>query len=137
MTTIGIASLNGLGRSKWLVVVFFVVVLFLSLFVVYELSLSDFGGGGEGGVVFVGSERELERVVNNVWWRWGRSVVVVALNGDVVLSKPLVISDGRHVTLTSNVAVGDSFFRLVGADNEAVVFVEEGGWLCVDGVVIT
>ena len=129
---------NKCGKNDRLLVlifsVVFIVVLFLSLFVVYELSLSVVGGGG--GVVFVGSEGELERVVNNVWWRWGRSVVV-ALNRDVVLSKPLVISDGRHVTLTSNVAVGDGFFRLVGADNEPVVFVGEGGWLCVDGVVVT
>jgi len=120
------------SKNKFLLLVslvVFVVVLCLSLFVVYGFVVS-----GDGGVVFVWSEGGLRRAVVDVDGVGGSTVVVV-LCCDVFLSRPLVVGEGCNVTLTSR---GDGFFRLVGvAEGKRVIVVEEGGWLMLDGVVIT
>ena len=121
-------------------IVFLVVVVFVSLFVVYTFTVNGGGGGVslEGGV-FVGSEGELEAaVVDAGLVGGGGSTVVVVLTRDVFLSGPLVVGEGCNVTLTSSGGrFGGGFFRLVGAKERYTVVVEDGGWLCVDGVVIT
>jgi len=121
MTTIFSGSSSKYGKYKKLFLVFVVVLLFLSLFVVYSFMVSDdVGVGGVwdavlDGAVFVGSEGELEAAVADAVF--GVSSVIV-LNRDVTLNGSLVISEGKNVTLTSRDRFGGGFFRLVGATGQ-------------------
>jgi hypothetical protein len=122
---------NNRRKNKKLLLIFsivFVVVLFVSVSLVYTLMASD------DSVVFVWSEEDLRRAVVDV--DGGGESTVIVLCCDVFLSRPFVVDEGCNVTLSS---FGGSFwfFKLFGASGERVIIVEEGGWLCVDGVVIT
>jgi len=145
-TIYGVSPKNRVKNKKLLVLItsmVLIVVLFSSLFVIYKLTLTDVDCGVGGGVwdvslvgaVFVGSEGELVRAVDGAGLD-GVSMVVV-LTRDVFLSGSLVVGEGKNVTLTSNNSSGGGFFGLFGADGERVVVVEGGGWLCVDGIVIS
>ena len=115
-----------------LIVLCCVVVFVCVSFFVCRLRVDGYRVGG-GVVVFVGSEGELVRAVDGA--ELGVSTVVV-LKWNVFLSESLVVGGGKNVTLVSG-GLGFLFFRLFGPGDRFVVVVEEGGWLCVDGVVIT
>jgi len=141
-----VSTKNHIKNKKLLVLIIsivLIVVLFTSsLFIVYKLIITnvDFDDGDGvwdvvlDGAVFVGSEGELVVAVAEAGF--GVSTVIV-LNRDVALNGSLVISEGKNVTLTSRGRFGGGFFGLFGADGERVVVVEGGGWLCVNGVVIS
>jgi len=148
MYTIDCVSPKNRVKNKKLLVlitsIVLIVVLFSSLFVIYKLTLTDVDCGVGGGVwdvslvgaVFVGSERELVAAVVDADGCGGSTVVV--LDCDVFLSRSFVVGEGKNITLTSNNSGGGGgFFGLFGADGERVITVEGGGWLCINGAVIT
>ncbi|MCL2256772.1 MAG: hypothetical protein FWC14_01000 [Candidatus Bathyarchaeota archaeon] len=60
---------------------------------------------------------------------------VITLNKDLTLKDPLVINNGKNITLTSN--SDNAFFKLFFVTNPRAITVNTGGVLILDGVIIT
>ena len=157
MTATVCAALNNYSNSKnkklllALIVIVFLVVVFTSIVLVYK-SMIDNDDVFLVGAVFVGSEKELREAVAKSGL--GGESTLIALTKNVVLKEPLVVGVGKNVTLTSKGRFGGGdCFRLIGALGQSswdeqhgvvkggvqfgVIVVEGGGWLCLDGVVVT
>ncbi|MDR0492597.1 MAG: hypothetical protein LBH74_03020 [Nitrososphaerota archaeon] len=106
------------------------VLLIFSLFVCV-LSVGVMASSLEN-VVHVATEAELWATVNSA--QSGVSMVI-ALDGDISLSEPLVISALKHITLISN--DNDAGFRLVGASDAATIVVKADGVLDLDGIIVS
>ena len=81
----------------------------------------------------VSNEAELTAAINNA--SLGKSVVI-AFDGDISLSEPLVISEGKDITLTGTVTDKVGFYKLIGTKRAefeggyyATILVQSGGVL--------
>jgi len=115
------------SRRIVLIVLLLVVLLVCSCLVVYVLVDNNAGGS-----VHVKSEVELRKAIAGV--QFGESVVIV-LDCDISLIGTITVPVGVDVTLQSNGGVG--FFKLFGPNGDAVLGVEGGGVLRLNGVVVT
>jgi len=115
------------------------VLHFISLSVVGLLVLScfvsvfspDYLFASASSVQTVSNEAELDKAVTNA-----SGSTVIALTNDITLTKQLLISAGKDITLTSNTN-GAKFFKLIGADNQSTIYVEQMGVLRVAGIIVT
>jgi len=106
------------------------MVLVLAPFVAeFSNNISPFVSGATDKVI--SNEVELRNAVKNAA---GSSVI--ALDKDITLTEPLVIPAKKDVTLTSN-NDNDKFFKLIGANNQTTIMVNDGGALTLAGIVVT
>ena len=84
-----------------------------------------------GGVVPVKSEIELVEAIDGV--KIGGSAVIV-LDKDIDLTAVIVIPARKNITLTSN---DENEFKLAGADRASTLYVETGGVLILNGIIVT
>jgi hypothetical protein len=128
-------------------VLFFVCLLFVLLIVsgtVYVLfmrsdknfspdepSMPSISSPISNGDIHVESERQLRNAINNA-----KKPTSIALLRDVILTEALVISANKDITLTSN-SDNANFFKLIGADEHDTLFVEDGGVLKLDKIIVT
>jgi len=124
---------------------FFVSLLFVAV-LVSSCFTSIFSGGvspfvlGASADKTVSNEVELRSAVNNAV-----DATVIALDKDITLTEQLVIPAGKDITLTSTST--SKFFKLIGGGSrttlgpseypDAVITVEGGGVLWLDGIVVT
>jgi hypothetical protein len=80
----------------------------------------------------VNNETELRDAVNNAP---SKMSIIIALNNDISLSSALIISANTDVTLTSNKV--DRFYKLIGANGESTIIVEEDSVLRFVGIIVT
>ncbi|MDR0373477.1 MAG: hypothetical protein LBI79_07985 [Nitrososphaerota archaeon] len=81
----------------------------------------------------VSNETELQNALADA--RFGESVVI-ALDKDITItSGSLIILACTNITLTSNKASG--FYKLIGATTGAILQVDSGGVLILDGIIVT
>jgi len=113
-----------------LVVSLLVVLLFSSLFV--GIFMDGVNGASLTNAVYVKNEEELRTAINNVF---KDNAVTIALDNDVILTETLRISGEKDVTLTSNRANG--FYKLVGSESKDTIYIENGGVLRIDGIIVT
>ena len=127
---------SGVCHKRLLLAFLLLIGVFVSL-CVYPFLIVGVGNVSLEGVVHVGSETELNSAVKAV--RKGGSAVI-ALNNDITLTNsPLVISDKKDITLTSNRTDGE-FFRLIGAvkNNRYGATISIGdGILRIKGIIVT
>jgi len=140
-------------RKKQLLLALLFLVLFLlfSSFVIYKLSISDnnvnvvYDQPVDGaavddsvfsldGTVYVASETGLKTAINNTFSSSSTSATI-ALNKDITLTEALVISTNKNIILTSNRTSG--FCRLFGASDENTITVETDGQLRLDNIIVT
>ena len=114
-------------RRKTLLIVLLIVVLLVSSCFVYLLIVKD-----NNRLVHVKNEAELTKAVNNAKVN---VPVVIVLDRDISLSALLTISRGQNITLTSN--GNEEFFKLIGAPFETTIWVNTGGFLWLDGIIVT
>jgi hypothetical protein len=62
--------------------------------------------------------------------------VVITLDSDIQLTKPLIIPTNKNITLTSN-NITNGFYKLIGANKEFTIIVKDYSVLWLDGVVVT
>lgn len=131
--TVDVEAKFGVRRRKVLLFVSLSIIflLFMSLFTVCVVVNRDDDGFFVEGAIPVRSGLELKRVVDNA--PFGVSVVI-ALTRDVILTDTLVILADKNVTLVSNSV--DKFFKIFG-NRGATIWVEKGGYLRIDGVIVT
>jgi hypothetical protein len=118
-------KLYGSCRAVLIFLLFF-VVLFVSLFFVFN----GVETASLEGVVCVKTESALRDAVNKA-----EGSTIIALDKDIKLTKPLIISANKDITLTSNRAT--NFFKLVGAKDVDIIIVEANGLLRLDGIIVT
>jgi len=127
-------SANGLycfHNRKTLV---FVSLLFM-IILIFSCLLSEFKGVspfvlGASDVV-VSNETELKNAIDNA----SSKETIIALDKDIVLTGPIVISANKDIKLVSNKVFG--FYKLISAPVCQVIFVEKAGVLKIDGVIVT
>ncbi|MDR0471575.1 MAG: hypothetical protein LBH79_07640 [Nitrososphaerota archaeon] len=117
------------GKGLFFVAVLFVIVLVLAPFIAEFSGISPFVSGASDKVI--SNEVELRNAVKNAV---GSSVIV--LEKDITLTEPLVIPTNKDITLTSN-DYNDKFFKLIGANNQTTITVNDGGALTLAGIIVT
>jgi len=84
--------------------------------------------------IHVKNETELDNAINAV--QKGGSVII-ALDNDITLTNsPLLISDKKDITLTSNKTDGE-FFKLIGAAGVSTININNDGVLKLEGITVT
>jgi hypothetical protein len=116
--------------NSLLLVSLFVVVLASLLFV--GAFMNGVSGASLENAVHVKNEDELKNAVDNV--SNGKSATI-ALDNDITLSETVKISDKKDITLTSNKNSG--YYKLIGPDGKCTIYVENGGVLRLDGIIVT
>jgi hypothetical protein len=110
-------------------------VLISSLLAVYVLTMNS-DDISHDGVVYVKNEKELTNTINNI----AEKPITIALNKDLKLSSPLVISADKNITLTSNTKNNIKFYKLIGTNKQQpqeTITVEDGAILRLDGITVT
>ena len=116
-----------------LLIVSLLIVVLVSSFAVYLFVANDSfdGTNNSNGVVYVKSEGELVKAIDNA--KMDVSVMII-FDNDIDLTAPITIPAHKNITLTSNI---DSTFKLVGADYKSTLFVQTDGILILDDIVVT
>ncbi|MCL2642546.1 MAG: hypothetical protein FWD52_03405 [Candidatus Bathyarchaeota archaeon] len=120
-------SSRGTHNKTLIVISLILVVVLVSSLAVYVLVVDNTGGS-----IHVKSEVELRRAIDDV--KFGESATII-LDRDIALIGTLIIPVGKDITLKSN--GGAEFFRLLGPADNAVLGVEGGGVLRLDGIIVT
>lgn len=118
------------SRKTVLLFVLLVVLLLFSLSVFYAFMMAPDDSSLDG-VKHVRSEKDLVKAVANAV-----EPTIIIFNKDIKLTKTLTIPFNKDIILTSN-SDNDVFFKLLGAKDQDAIFVEDGGVLRLDGVVVT
>jgi hypothetical protein len=106
----------------------FVIVLASSCFASAFSSVSPFVLGAPDRVVK--NENELKNAVDTA-----TGSAIIALDNDITLTEALKIPANKDITLTSNKANG--YYKLIGAEGMSTIFVDDGGVLRLDGIIVT
>lgn len=77
------------------------------------------------------TQTELKEAVNNAI-----EPTVITINGDIQLTEPLTIPTQKDITLTSS-NNKKGFYKLIGANETNTIFVEKGGVLRLEGIIVT
>jgi flagellar basal body-associated protein FliL len=117
------------GSSKFLLLTTLIVVLFASCFGSIFSNVSPFVSGDPDKTV--SNEVELKNAVNSAPFK----EYTIALNNDITLTEALRIPVDKDITLTSNKAGG--YYKLIGAEGASTIFVDGGGVLRLDGIIVT
>ncbi|MCL2642845.1 MAG: hypothetical protein FWD52_04990 [Candidatus Bathyarchaeota archaeon] len=126
---INIKSTFKVSRRKLpLITLLVAVVLIVSLFV-YIFTVERDNSFLEIDV-YVSTEFELRDVVDTAV-----GSTCIALEKDISLTSALNITAGKDISLTSNSTTG--FYKLIGANHESTLIVENGSVLRLGGIVVT
>jgi hypothetical protein len=106
-----------------------VVMLFSSLFV--GIFVHEVNGASLENAVHVKNEDELKNAINNA----SLKEITIALDNDIILTEALKIIVNKDIILTSNKITG--YYKLIGAEGRSTIFVDGGGVLRLDGVIVT
>jgi hypothetical protein len=100
-----------------------VVLLVSSLFV--GTFMNEANGASLENAIHVKNEEKLKNVISNT----PSKRTVIALDNDIALTEALKIPANKDITLTSN--------KIIGAEGKSTIFVDGGGVLRLDGIVVT
>ena len=118
-----------ISRKSLLLISLLCVVLVSSLFT--YMFVNDSSATSLENTMHVKTETELKNAINNV----SSKETTIALDNDITLTQPIVISANKDIKLVSNKASG--FYKLIGVDGSSTITVESNGALKLDGVIIT
>ena len=126
----------GLGKGFGVSYRFLLFVSLLCVVLVSSLVTSSFVNVSVGAslenTVYVKNEEELKNAINNMF---NKKALTITLDNDIVLAEELKIPADRDITLVSNKITG--FYKLIGAEYRRTVFVDGGGVLKLDGIIVT
>jgi len=115
MSILTLTGSHSTRRRFVLISLILVLVIFFVSFVVVYVFFND------GGDEFV-----LRTAVDDA-----EGPTVIAISGDIKLTRPLVISSNKNITLTSDSTKGE-YFKLIGANYANTIVVADGGVLIID-----
>ncbi|MCL2134306.1 MAG: hypothetical protein FWH37_01965 [Candidatus Bathyarchaeota archaeon] len=118
-------------KAVFLVSLLLMVSIGLFFFISAFENVSPFVSGISD--IVVSNEIELKNAITD---RQFDGPVVIALDKDITITDgSLIISAFTNITLTSNKASG--FYKLIGATTAAILQVDSGGILIINGIIIT
>jgi hypothetical protein len=122
-------NLHGIGSKKVLLSVslLLITVLIFSGYICVFRNISQSESFPSGSM----NETELKEAVNNAV-----GPTVITIDRDIQLTEPLTIPAKNDITLTSS-NNKNGFYKLVGANETSTIFVEKGGVLRLDGIIVT
>jgi hypothetical protein len=112
-------------------IVLLTVVLIVSLLIVGVIIMTNSNDPDPYGIVHVKNEKELVKAINKA-----KNPTTIQLDNDITLTKPLVISNNKEISLTSNTTI-HGFFKLLGATDQTTITIDNGGVLHLDGIIVT
>ncbi|MCL1976810.1 MAG: hypothetical protein FWG55_01685 [Candidatus Bathyarchaeota archaeon] len=101
-----------------LIVALIAVLLISSLTAVY-VSIVNSNDPSTDDTIHVKNEKELTNAINKA-----KNPTTVKLDHDITLTKPIVISNKKEITLTSTTT--ENFFKLIGATDQTTINVDSG-----------
>jgi hypothetical protein len=135
-------------HKKIALTLLFLTILITSLLICYRLTTNNTNNIDEDIIVdksivdetvsleeavYVKSEKELTTTIDNAK---PNTLLVIALDKDITLTKTLTIPTNKNITLTSK-DHNTTFYKLIGADNASAITVNSGGVLTLTGIIVT
>jgi hypothetical protein len=107
------------------------VALISSLLTVWALFITNSNSPSPYGPIHVKNEKELINAINKATVH-----LTIKLDKDITLTKPLIISANKAISLESNTN-NESFFKLIGAKDQDTITVYNNGALNLESIIVT